>query len=149
MIYKVPKEVLWYAFRIFLYFELQDSILVRHCSSTRKYLLHSPHCIKYVRELFFYHIYYLCNTKVYFRCMSLLALFRLIWDSLVEDYELIIFMEYPGFQVKVVTSDKYVKCDDGLIYLDLQVGQGDCPKDGQQVFHSLHPLLDCLLSYVN
>ncbi|KAL5999316.1 hypothetical protein ACLOJK_040767 [Asimina triloba] len=41
-----------------------------------------------------------------------------------------------GFQVKVVTSDKYVKCDSGLIYLDMQVGQGDCPKDGQQVtFH--------------
>lgn len=41
-----------------------------------------------------------------------------------------------GFQVQVVTSDKYVKRDSGLIYLDLQVGQGDCPKDGQQVtFH--------------
>ncbi|XP_058085946.1 peptidyl-prolyl cis-trans isomerase FKBP20-2, chloroplastic [Magnolia sinica] len=41
-----------------------------------------------------------------------------------------------GFQVKVVASDKYVKCDSGLIYLDIQVGQGDCPKAGQQVtFH--------------
>lgn len=33
-----------------------------------------------------------------------------------------------------MTSDKYVKCDSGLIYLDIQVGQGDCPKAGQQVF---------------
>lgn len=40
----------------------------------------------------------------------------------------------PGFQVKVVTSDNYVKRDSGLIYLDIQVGKGDCPKDGQQVF---------------
>lgn len=39
----------------------------------------------------------------------------------------------PGFQVKVVTSDGYVKCDSGLIYLDILVGKGDCPKDGQQV----------------
>ncbi|KAJ8632123.1 hypothetical protein MRB53_025459 [Persea americana] len=41
-----------------------------------------------------------------------------------------------GFQVKVVTSDSYVKCDSGLIYLDIEVGKGDCPKAGQQVtFH--------------
>lgn len=41
-----------------------------------------------------------------------------------------------GFEVKVATSDKYVKRDSGLIYLDLQVGHGDYPKDGQQVtFH--------------
>ncbi|CAL9132748.1 unnamed protein product, partial [Musa acuminata var. zebrina] len=41
-----------------------------------------------------------------------------------------------GFQVKVVISDGYVKCDSGLIYLDILVGKGDCPKDGQQVtFH--------------
>ncbi|KAI3919124.1 hypothetical protein MKW98_016677 [Papaver atlanticum] len=41
-----------------------------------------------------------------------------------------------GFEVKVVTSDNYVKCDNGLIYTDIKVGQGDCPKDGQQVtFH--------------
>ncbi|KAG9452217.1 hypothetical protein H6P81_005121 [Aristolochia fimbriata] len=41
-----------------------------------------------------------------------------------------------GFEVKVVTSDKYVKSDSGLIYLDIEVGKGDCPKAGQQVtFH--------------
>ncbi|XP_042390517.1 peptidyl-prolyl cis-trans isomerase FKBP20-2, chloroplastic-like isoform X1 [Zingiber officinale] len=41
-----------------------------------------------------------------------------------------------GFQVKVVTSDKYVTTDSGLIYLDILVGKGDCPKEGQQVtFH--------------
>ncbi|KAJ6837022.1 peptidyl-prolyl cis-trans isomerase FKBP20-2, chloroplastic [Iris pallida] len=41
-----------------------------------------------------------------------------------------------GFEVKVVTSDRYIKQDNGLIYLDLQLGKGDCPKDGQQVtFH--------------
>ncbi|PKI45079.1 hypothetical protein CRG98_034541 [Punica granatum] len=41
-----------------------------------------------------------------------------------------------GFEVKVVTSDNYVKRDSGLIYRDFQVGQGDCPKSGQQVtFH--------------
>ncbi|XP_078447918.1 FKBP-like peptidyl-prolyl cis-trans isomerase family protein [Wolffia australiana] len=41
-----------------------------------------------------------------------------------------------GFEVKVVTSEKYVKCDSGLLYLDIAAGQGDCPTDGQQVtFH--------------
>ncbi|KAG5009589.1 hypothetical protein JHK87_018104 [Glycine soja] len=41
-----------------------------------------------------------------------------------------------GFQVKVVSSDNYVKSDSGLIYRDFVVGQGDFPKDGQQVtFH--------------
>ncbi|KAL5719271.1 hypothetical protein ACHQM5_012074 [Ranunculus cassubicifolius] len=41
-----------------------------------------------------------------------------------------------GFEVKVVTSDAFVKCDSGLIYLDIQAGNGDYPKDGQQVtFH--------------
>ncbi|XP_028754104.1 peptidyl-prolyl cis-trans isomerase FKBP20-2, chloroplastic isoform X2 [Neltuma alba] len=41
-----------------------------------------------------------------------------------------------GFEVKVVTSDNYVKRDSGLIYRDYEVGKGDCPKDGQQVtFH--------------
>lgn len=51
-------------------------------------------------------------------------------------------VDYPGFQVNVVISDKYVKRDNGLIYLDLQVGQGDCPKDGQQVLPSLSPCID-------
>ncbi|XP_077244991.1 FKBP-like peptidyl-prolyl cis-trans isomerase family protein isoform X2 [Tasmannia lanceolata] len=37
-----------------------------------------------------------------------------------------------GFQVKVVTSDNYVKCESGLIYRDIEVGKGDCPEDGQQ-----------------
>ncbi|KFK35244.1 hypothetical protein AALP_AA5G259400 [Arabis alpina] len=41
-----------------------------------------------------------------------------------------------GFEVKVVASDNYIKADSGLIYRDFDVGQGDCPKDGQQVtFH--------------
>ncbi|XP_070038330.1 peptidyl-prolyl cis-trans isomerase FKBP20-2, chloroplastic isoform X1 [Nicotiana tomentosiformis] len=41
-----------------------------------------------------------------------------------------------GFEVKVVTSDNYVKRDSGLILWDIAVGEGDCPKDGQQVtFH--------------
>ncbi|CAN0921830.1 Peptidyl-prolyl cis-trans isomerase FKBP20-2, chloroplastic [Linum grandiflorum] len=41
-----------------------------------------------------------------------------------------------GFEVKVVASDKYVKTETGLIYKDFQVGQGECPKAGQQVtFH--------------
>ncbi|KAM3366218.1 hypothetical protein ACQJBY_015601 [Aegilops geniculata] len=41
-----------------------------------------------------------------------------------------------GFQVKVVTPDNYITRDSGLIYEDVKVGTGDCPKDGQQViFH--------------
>ncbi|KAG9160671.1 hypothetical protein Leryth_017469 [Lithospermum erythrorhizon] len=41
-----------------------------------------------------------------------------------------------GFKVKVVTSDKYVTRDSGLILWDVAVGQGDSPKAGQQViFH--------------
>lgn len=48
-------------------------------------------------------------------------------------------MDYnPGFQVEVVTSDNYVKRDSGLIYWDIEVGQGDCPKDGQQVFSFIY-----------
>ncbi|KAJ8748790.1 hypothetical protein K2173_011346 [Erythroxylum novogranatense] len=41
-----------------------------------------------------------------------------------------------GFEVRVVTSENYVKRDSGLIYRDYEVGKGDCPKAGQQViFH--------------
>lgn len=41
-----------------------------------------------------------------------------------------------GFQVKVVTPENYIKRDNGLIYRDIEVGEGDCPKAGQQVtFH--------------
>ncbi|PIN20685.1 FKBP-type peptidyl-prolyl cis-trans isomerase [Handroanthus impetiginosus] len=41
-----------------------------------------------------------------------------------------------GFAVKVVTSDKYVTRDSGLILWDVISGKGDCPKAGQQVtFH--------------
>ncbi|KAL9295629.1 putative peptidylprolyl isomerase [Arabidopsis thaliana] len=41
-----------------------------------------------------------------------------------------------GFEVKVLASDNYIKADSGLIYRDFNVGQGDFPKDGQQVtFH--------------
>ncbi|WMV49819.1 hypothetical protein MTR67_043204 [Solanum verrucosum] len=41
-----------------------------------------------------------------------------------------------GFTVKVVTPDNYEKRDSGLILRDFSVGEGDCPKDGQQVtFH--------------
>lgn len=42
-----------------------------------------------------------------------------------------------GFEVKVVTTEKYIKCDSGLVYRDFEVGKGDCPKAGQQVFLSL------------
>lgn len=41
-----------------------------------------------------------------------------------------------GFTVKVVTPDYYVTRDSGLVVWDIAVGNGDCPKDGQQVtFH--------------
>lgn len=36
--------------------------------------------------------------------------------------------------MKVVTSDNYVTRDSGLVLWDIEVGKGDCPKDGQQVF---------------
>lgn len=48
-----------------------------------------------------------------------------------------------GFEVKVVTSDNYVRCDSGLIYLDIDVGKGDCPKDGQQVFSCIFFVKKC------
>ncbi|KAI3868348.1 hypothetical protein MKW92_024442 [Papaver armeniacum] len=45
-----------------------------------------------------------------------------------------------GFEVKVVTSDNYVKCDNGLIYSDIKVGQGDCPQDGfEQGIRDMRP----------
>ncbi|KAG0590665.1 hypothetical protein KC19_1G117400 [Ceratodon purpureus] len=41
-----------------------------------------------------------------------------------------------GFEVKVVTDEKYTTAQSGLIYYDLVEGQGELPKDGQQVkFH--------------
>ncbi|KAH6788289.1 Phosphotyrosine protein phosphatases superfamily protein [Perilla frutescens var. frutescens] len=41
-----------------------------------------------------------------------------------------------GFTVKVVTPDYYVTRDSGLVLWDIALGNGDCPKDGQQVmFH--------------
>eukprot|EP00261_Vitis_vinifera_P040049 XP_019081292.1 PREDICTED: peptidyl-prolyl cis-trans isomerase FKBP20-2, chloroplastic isoform X1 [Vitis vinifera] len=42
-----------------------------------------------------------------------------------------------GFEVKVVTPENYITSDSGLIYRDFEVGKGDCPKAGQQVFLSL------------
>lgn len=50
-----------------------------------------------------------------------------------------------GFEVKVVASDNYIKSDSGLIYRDFEVGKGDCPKDGQQVFplSSLEAIASC------
>lgn len=47
-----------------------------------------------------------------------------------------IWKNVSGFDVNVVTSENYTKCDSGLIYRDFEVGKGDCPKDGQQVFLS-------------
>lgn len=44
---------------------------------------------------------------------------------------------YSGFEVKVVAPENYMKSDSGLIYRDFEVGEGDCPKDGQQVFFHL------------
>jgi FKBP-type peptidyl-prolyl cis-trans isomerase len=38
-----------------------------------------------------------------------------------------------GFDVKVITDDRYVKAESGLIYLDLIEGEGKTPSDGQQV----------------
>lgn len=41
-----------------------------------------------------------------------------------------------GFQVKVITDDKYTTAESGLIYYDIVEGQGESPKDGQQLkFH--------------
>ncbi|GAB2232312.1 hypothetical protein Droror1_Dr00011344 [Drosera rotundifolia] len=41
-----------------------------------------------------------------------------------------------GFEVKVVAPEGYIKSESGLIYQDIEVGKGDCPKAGQQVtFH--------------
>lgn len=35
-----------------------------------------------------------------------------------------------------MTSENYIKRESGLIYRDFEVGKGDCPKAGQQVFLS-------------
>jgi len=41
-----------------------------------------------------------------------------------------------GFEVKVITDEKYTTARSGLIFFDLVEGQGEEPKDGQQVkFH--------------
>ncbi|KAI5082805.1 hypothetical protein GOP47_0002548 [Adiantum capillus-veneris] len=49
--------------------------------------------------------------------------------------------DFPGFiregyNVKLVTTEQYKKCESGLIYLDIEEGHGDYPRNGQQVtFH--------------
>lgn len=42
-----------------------------------------------------------------------------------------------------MASDEFVKRDSGLMYWDIEVGKGDCPRDGQQVFLS-DVLRDCV-----
>lgn len=37
----------------------------------------------------------------------------------------------------MVASENYVKRNSGLVFWDIVVGKGDCPKAGQQVLHSL------------
>lgn len=39
-----------------------------------------------------------------------------------------------GFTVNIVAPDYYVKRDSGLIIWDVDVGKGESPKAGQQVF---------------
>lgn len=38
-----------------------------------------------------------------------------------------------------MTPENYTKRDSGLIFRDYEVGKGDCPKAGQQVFLSCVP----------
>ncbi|KAJ3678694.1 hypothetical protein LUZ60_002497 [Juncus effusus] len=41
-----------------------------------------------------------------------------------------------GFEVKVLIPESFKKSESGLLYRDVEIGTGDCPKDGQQVvFH--------------
>lgn len=54
-----------------------------------------------------------------------------------------------GFQVNVVASEYYVKRDSGLIYRDYEVGKGDCPKDGQQVFFCLFCIVTAMLFFLH
>ena len=49
-------------------------------------------------------------------------------------YYMLANLVFPGFEVKVVTDDKCTIAQSGLIYCDIVEGQGDLPKDGQQVF---------------
>lgn len=61
-------------------------------------------------------------------------------------------IKYLGFEVKVVTPENYIKRDSGLIYRDIEVGTGDCPKDGQQVYlvfnFSIHRRKDFRLKFL-
>lgn len=38
-----------------------------------------------------------------------------------------------GFEVKVITDEKYTTAQSGLLFYDLVEGHGEEPKDGQQV----------------
>lgn len=44
-----------------------------------------------------------------------------------------------GFEVKVITDEKYTTSESGLIFYDLIEGQGEKPKDGQQVSTLISP----------
>lgn len=66
-----------------------------------------------------------------------------IFDSDVDMWPISCFnissVHCSGFEVKVVASDSYIRRDSGLMYRDFEVGEGDYPKDGQQVFLFLCP----------
>lgn len=59
---------------------------------------------------------------------------------------MLLFLSGSGFTVNVVTSDKYVKRDSGLILWDIAAGTGDCPKDGQQVFLCFYLFLEMFVT---
>jgi len=44
-----------------------------------------------------------------------------------------------GFEVKVITDEKYTTAQSGLLFYDLVEGQGEEPKDGQQVLTHISP----------
>ena len=84
------------------------------------------------------------------QCFSYLSLNVSFQDSNKLPMLTVIFLEYDsGFEVKVVASDNYIKSDSGLYYRDFEVGTGDFPKSGQQVFLLLcRYSLDCSTSII-
>lgn len=89
---------------------------------------------------------WLCNTNT--KCLSsskmhIFCIISSVWFVCV--------VVWIGYNVKLVTTGDYVRCKSGLVYLEIQEGQGDYPKDGQQVSFSnwfmWPPLFSCACCY--
>lgn len=90
----------------------------------------------FIREGFYYNdnldtfLTCICNITIFFFSSLVYSLVTIVHTQT----DICVWGLLSGFEVKVVAPDNYVKSESGLIFKDFEVGMGDHPKDGQQVF---------------